>query len=244
MLNRFTTRSKPALLGATVALAGLLSVAGAAYADGVPGPAGGVPGPVPVPSSTAAPSPTASSAPTPTSTPTPTPTPTDGTVVLAGVYGTAATGNCNVFRTFDNEYYMLDLPMKPTPDQKDLFLPGLPLNVPVQITVLPEPEKVASCVTGAHVAVLESYAPTNGIELTGVYTRAVTNICNVFQTSDNRYYILELPENPTVDQRYLFSPGLPLNVPVQITVVPEFDKATACMVGVNVAILESYSPLS
>jgi hypothetical protein len=79
-------------------------------------------------------------------------------IILSGVYGPFAVNNCSVFRTFDNQYYVLELPRSPTPDQRYLFYPGLPVNVPVWITVLPE-EAASSCPVGAHVAVLEAYTP-------------------------------------------------------------------------------------
>lgn len=155
MLDLLRTPLKASLLGAAVTLAALLSAAGVAHAGGVST------GPAPQPSSTASPSPTPSTAspsPTPSSSPAPIKPspPPPGMIILSGVYDPPDFNNCSIFRTFDDQFYVLDLPQSPTPDQRYLFYPGLPVNVPVWITVLPE-EAASFCGGAAQVAVLEAY---------------------------------------------------------------------------------------
>lgn len=244
MLRRLYAPPRSALLAAAVAVAGLLSVAGVAHADAVPGspsasPTGAATGPAPLPSTSPAPAPTAN-------TPTPTPTPTSGTagtVQLIGYY--EATAGCKIFQTYDGQgYYDLELPSNPAPDQKVLIYPGLPADVPLQVTLLPEPGKVSNCALGAQVAIVEAFTQlTSGIELTGIVDSP--NNCEVFRSFDNQSYMLVLPSNPTPDQRVLFYPGVPMNVPVRITLMPEPLKAVPAYCEARFeAIVESFTPLS
>lgn len=155
-------------------------------------------------------------------------TDTGSLVTLRGTTAQDPSSGCITLVTANGSSYELRLPARPTPDQRDLILNGIPLDEPVEVQAKPLADAVSHCMVGP---IMEVESMTELVALTGTTEQFPSAGCITLFADDGATHELRLPENPTSDQRDLILNGIPLDARVEVLAKPLTGVASSCNIG-------------